>query len=289
MESANAILTPLAVRSDAGELPGGHPYVKTGGGPRALVFLPGVGDAMFPGRYPPFTGFAIAPYVARYLDEYTVYVLSRPRGLPSGYDAEDAVATHARALEAIGDSSAAVDVIGISMGGLIGQTLARRNPELIDRLVLANSACRLDDDARPRVRRFERYARDHDWASIRSELATAMFTGGRAITYPPMLQTVGRLFQPRPAEPADVWRSLEFILAFDGCGDLEAIDQPTLVFGGDRDPFFTAPLARETAARIPNSELELVPGAKHGAFHERKWRFDSRVRSFLESRGPASS
>ncbi|WP_252490337.1 alpha/beta fold hydrolase [Natronococcus zhouii] len=191
-------------------------------------------------------------------------------------------ATHARALEAIGDSSDAVDVIGISMGGLIGQALARERPELVDRLVLANSACRLDEDARPTLRQFERYARGHDWASIRSELAAAMFSDGRAVGYPLALRTAGRVFQPRPADPADVWRSLEFILEFDGCDELAAIDQPTLVFGGERDPFFTASLARKTVAELPNGELELVPGAKHGAFHERKWRFDSRVRSFLE-------
>ncbi|TYL38782.1 alpha/beta hydrolase [Natronococcus pandeyae] len=282
MGSSDTLLKPLTLGTDTGELPGGHPYVKTGSGSRSLVIMPGFGDAMFAGSYPPFAGMALAPYVARYLDEYTVYVLSRPRGLPAGYDADDAVATHARALEAIGDSSDAVDVIGISMGGLIGQALARKEPDLVDRLVVANSACRLDDDARSTVRQFERDAREHDWASIRSKLATAMFTDGRAMVYPLVLQTAGRMFQPRPADPADVWRSLEFILEFDGCDELAAIDQPTLVFGGERDPFFTAPLARKTAAELPNGELELVAGAKHGAFHERKWRFDSRVRSFLE-------
>ncbi|WP_306058399.1 alpha/beta fold hydrolase [Natronococcus wangiae] len=282
MGSADAVLKPLTVESDTGELPGGHPYVRAGSGSRSLVILPGFGDAMFPGTYPPLSGLALAPYVARYLDEYAVYLLSRPRGLPAGYDADDAVATHARALESIGDASDAVDVIGISMGGLIGQALAREEPDLVDRLVLANSACRLDDDARPTVRQFERDAREHDWASIRSKLAAAMFTDGRAVVYPFVFQTAGRVFQPRPAEPADVWRSLEFILGFDGCDELGSIDRPTLVFGGERDPFFTPALARKTAAELPNGELELVPGAKHGAFHERKWRFDSRVRSFFE-------
>ncbi|WP_049921026.1 alpha/beta fold hydrolase [Halopiger djelfimassiliensis] len=276
------------IRSDTGDLPGGHPYVSVGNGSRSLVVMPGFGDAMFSGRYPPGTGWMLAPYFARYLDEYTVYVLSRPRGLPPGYDADDSVSTHARAFESIADSSDGVDAIGISMGGLIGLELARRNPTPIDRLVVANSACRLDDDARPIVRRFERYAHDGDWASIRSELAGAMFADCRAMGYPMLVQTMGRFVQPRPAEPADVRRSLEFILEFDGCGRLEEIDRPTLVFGGERDPFFTAARARETAAGLPHGELELVSGAKHGAFHERKLTFDSRVRSFLDRAVPPS-
>ena len=45
---------------------------------------------------------------------------------------------------------------------------------------------------------------------------------------------------------------------------------------------FTSELARETAAGLPDRDLELIPGAKHGAFYERKLAFDSRVRSFLE-------
>lgn len=272
------------LRSETGTLPGDHPFVSVGNGSRALVVMPGFGDAMFSGRYPPFSGWALASYFAWYLDAYTVYLLSRPRGLPPGYDEDDAVRSHARAFEAIADSSDVdgVDVIGISMGGLIAQSLARREPDLLDRLVLANTACRLDDDAHSAVRQFERYAREGDWASIRSKLAAAMFSDGRAMAYPPVLQTIGRLVQPRPADPADVWRSLEFILEYDGCDRLEEIDQPALVFGGERDPYFTAELARETAAGLPNGRLELAAGAKHGAFHERKVTFDSRVRTFLE-------
>ncbi|QCS42562.1 alpha/beta fold hydrolase [Natrinema versiforme] len=272
------------MRSDTGELPGSHPYVRTGTGrsSRALVVLPGIGDAMFSGTYPSFSGWGLAPYFARYLDEYTVYVLSRPRGLPAGYDPDDAVDSHERAFAEIADGNEAVDVIGVSMGGLIAQELARRRPDLVDRLVLANSTARIADDAESTVREFERHAREHDWASIRSGLAAVMFSDARAITYPPTIQTVGRFLQPRPAEPADVWRSLEFAHEFDSRDRLEEIDRPTLVFGGGRDPIFPPPLTREIAVRIPDGTVTLAPGSKHAAFHERKLTFDSRVRSFLE-------
>ena len=287
----------------AGTLPGDHPYVKTGNGPRALVVLPGFDDAMFSGTYPPFTGWALAPYFARYLGTHTVYLLSRPRGLPAGYDVDDAVSSHVDAVREIGDSTTefdgstariddptagtaesttGVDMVGISMGGMIAQALAHREPDLIDRVVLANSAARLDPSARPTVRRFERYARERDWASIRAELARTMFSDGRAVAYPMLVQTVGRLFQPRPVEPADVTRSLEFILGFDYREHLAEIDRPTLVFGGERDPFFPPERMKETVEAIPNAELDVAPGAKHGAFHERKLGFDSTVSRFLE-------
>lgn len=281
------VVAPPAWRSDTGTLPGDHPYAGVGNGSRALVVLPGVGDSMFPGTYPPFTGWALAPYFARYLGEHTVYVLSRPRGLPAGYDAADAVESHARALESLADSHVGIDVLGVSMGGQIGQALAARRPGLVDRLVLANSAHRIGDGARETVREFQVAARNRDWASIRAGLATAMFTDGRAIAYPLFLRTVGRTVQPRPAEPADVRRSLQFVLEFDSYDVLPTVDPPVLVVSGDRDPVFPPEQTRATAERVPDGDLELIPGAKHGAFHERKCTFDSRVRSFFDATDPA--
>lgn len=70
--------------------------------------------------------------------------------------------THARALGAIADSTIGIDAIGISMDDQIGQAIARREPDLLDRLVLANSGCRLSDRGHGIVDRFERYAREHD-------------------------------------------------------------------------------------------------------------------------------
>ena len=285
MGSADAVAYRV-LRSDTGTLPGGHPYASVGTGDRALVVLPGLDDSMFSGVYPPFAGWALAPYFARYLDSHAVYQVSRPRGLPAGYDADDAVASHVRALESIADSHDGVDLLGISVGGLIAQALGARTSGPVDRFVVANSACRLADEARPIARRFERYAREHDWGSIRSELAAEMYSDGRAVAYPPMLRTIGRFLQPRPAEPADVWRSLEFALAFDACDDLDEIEEPTLVFAGENDPFFPPECTRTTAERLPRGELEIVSGAKHAAFHERKFTFDSAVRSFFERTAP---
>lgn len=48
------------------------PYVCIGDGPRTLVVLPGVGDAIFDGDYPPFAEWVLQAYFASYRTEYTV-------------------------------------------------------------------------------------------------------------------------------------------------------------------------------------------------------------------------
>lgn len=272
-------LTPFlsGMRTDTGTLPGGFSYVRSGSGSRTLAVLPGVDDALFSGRYPSAAGPALAAYFNRYLDEYTVYLLSRPRGLPEDFTIRESADDHARVLEELGGA----DVLGISMGGLIAQQLAARHPELVDRLVLANSACRLGEEGREPVRRLLEYAREHDWSSIRSQIASAQFSDLRSVAYPTFVQTAGRVLLPRPADPDDPRVSLQAILDYDGRDDLADVGQSTLVFGGRRDPYFTADVQRETADGIPDARLSLIPRAKHGAFHERKSTFDRQTTEFL--------
>lgn len=265
------------LRTANGTLGDRFPYLRVGDGPRTLVVLPGFGDAMFPGWYPPGIELALAPYFQPYLDEYSVYLLSRPRRLPDGYTIRESAADHADVLRKLGP----VDILGISMGGLIGQQLCAHHPDVVDRFVAVSSAYQLGKTGREPVQRMLEYARNHDWASIRSELARGMFSDARSITYPPFIQTVGRFVLPRPAAPDDVRISLEAILEYDGQDVLEEIDHSTLVIGGDRDPYFTADVMRETAEVIPDARLSLLSGGKHGVFHERKATFDRRTTSFL--------
>lgn len=134
----------------------GYPSIRAGTGERTLLVFPGFGDAMHPGIYPPVMGPAFACYMAEYLDSHTVYLVSRPRGLPQADTAADAAERHAAMIESEGFE--AVDVIGISMGGLIGLELASTHPALVERLVLANSGARIDPEAQPAVEQLYEYA-----------------------------------------------------------------------------------------------------------------------------------
>lgn len=75
--------------------------------------------------------------------------------------------------------------------------------------------------------------------------------------------------------------SLRAIREFDAAGLLDEITARTFVFGGTDDPFFPRRILKETADGIAETEVALVRGGKHGAFHEYKCRFDSRLRAFL--------
>lgn len=263
----------------SGELLGGFPCLRAGSGSRTLLVIPGVDDAMFSGWYPPPARWAIYWYFSGYVDEYTVYLVSRPRHLPDGQGIDEMADGYA---EVLAEELGPANVVGFSMGGMIAQSLAARYPDLVERLVLANTGHRIADTAA--VDRLLAYADDHDWQSIRAELSAAMFSDWRAAVYPVLAETVGRAFAPRPADPDDVRVSLAAIRSFDGADLLGDVRAPTLVFGGTDDPYFPEATLREVVAGIPDAELTLIDGGKHAAFHERKLTFDSRVSAFLERR-----
>lgn len=270
---------PLGWGSETGTLGDEFPYARAGTAEQPLVVLPGIGDALFPGYYPPPVAWVLGSYFSRFLDSHTVYLVSRPRGLPSGHTIEGMADNVAPVLA---EEFGSADVLGISMGGLIGQALGFRHPDLVDRLVLANTGYHPSQSALEDVERFHSWVQERNWARIRAELATAMFSDLRQVFYPPLVLTAGRFLQPRPADPGDVTVSLSAIQAFHDIDRLDAITAPTLVFGGSEDPYYPTAILEETAESIPDARLAIVEGAKHAAFHERKCQFDAAVEEFFE-------
>ncbi|GAB3028115.1 alpha/beta fold hydrolase [Natronobiforma cellulositropha] len=266
--------------TETGWLAGRHPYVRVGDGPKSLLVISGLSDAMFDGSYGRLDAAMVRYSFRRFLEEYTVYVVSRPRGLPDGTTIGELAEDYARLIETE-DRLERPSVLGISMGGMIALELSRREPALVDRLVLGVSGCRVAETSVQTLRRYRWYALEHDWLTLRSELLREMHTGYRRRLYPTLSTTVGRLRPPTPADGRDVVVSIDAVLEYDASDDLAAVEPRTLVIGGDEDPFFPEAILRETHEGLPDAQLAMFTGARHGAFLERKEGFDNWVRQFL--------
>jgi 3-oxoadipate enol-lactonase len=171
---------------------------------------------------------------------------------------------------------ASVSFSGLSLGGMVGQWLAWRAPERIERLVIANSSSYLGP---PR-----------DWdariAMVRAD--------GMAALVGPVLQ---RWFTPafREAHEQAIAPIRAMLLETDAqgyagcCAAIRDMDQrrlgalisaPTLVIGGESDPATSPDHATRLASAIPGARLAMLEAA-HLSNVEQAVPFNVLVASFL--------
>ncbi len=234
------------------------PYVRIGAGRQPLVVLPGLTlDNKTPG------GLVARSYgqgFRRLADEYTLYIVQRPRGLTGLVDTKTISADYARLLS---QEVGRLRLMGLSTGGLIAQHVALDHPDLVERLVLVVSGAYLSPRGRDICLRWRELAQHEHWRRLRGEMATAAVDGAGA-------QRLARAFgslvggPPTPADAADFVATVDADLAHDTTSKLSNLKMRAIVIGGADDPFFPEPVLRETAEAIPRAELRVYPGVGHG-------------------------
>ena len=121
-------------------------YVSFGHGDKAFVLLPGLSDGLMTVK-----GKALLlakPYKV-FFDQYTVYMFSRKNELPEGYSIRDMAEDQAMAMQELGIGRASV--LGVSQGGMIAQLLAANHRELVEKIVIAVSAPRVNELIRENI------------------------------------------------------------------------------------------------------------------------------------------
>lgn len=262
---------------ESGLLAGGLPFARFGSGRRNLVIFPGLADAAWDVTS---RKWDLLAQHRRLADEFTVYVISRKRGLPRGYTTRDMAADYARAFETeIGPSV----VLGISLGGYIAQDFAVDFPQYVQQLVIACCAYRVGDVGRKIPERWLELARQHRWREFYFDVAKVTMQEFHQTFY----QFLRPVLRSRPSNPADFLVSLEACLGHDSSKLLGRIQAPTLVIGGSDDVFFPPLLLRETAELITHAVFRLLDGGSHGAYELKRDEFEDAVLEFLHDQDPA--
>ena len=162
----------------------------------------------------------------------------------------------------------AAHVVGASMGGMIGQTLAIEHPERVLSLTSIMSTTGERSVGRPKLRMMGLLMRR---APREKEAFVEHFVGVfRAIGSPGFAFDEERVRRhaveayERDNDPAGTARQLAAILASgDRTPRLRELRVPTTVIHGRKDPLVPFRGGRATAAAIPNARLIAVPGMGH--------------------------
>lgn len=270
-------MATLLQARDTGTLAGGLPFARFGQGPRTLVLIPGIEDALRDVRSRARSLAWLHGPLAR---DRVVFVIGRRRGLPAGATTRDLASDYAEALEELGR----VDVVGLSMGSLVAQHLAADSPSRIGRLVLGLAAHRPDRVTRAILHRWIEHARARRWRALYRAMAREVYSGAWAWMAEGALTLLPPFAAPGPEDDGhDFIVSAEACRAHDATERLPAIRVPTLVLGGARDRLFPRALFRDTARRIPGARLALLDDTGHVAFVEAYRAFHRSIRDFLAS------
>jgi pimeloyl-ACP methyl ester carboxylesterase len=159
-------------------------------------------------------------------------------------------------------------VVGVSMGGMIAQTMAAEHPDAVRSLVsiMSNTGHRLRGQPAPRIYPLllARPTREREVALARAERIFKLI-GSPAYPHDParVRELISRSLDRDP-DPLGVARQLGAIV---GSGDrtrqLRGITAPTLVIHGTRDRMVSPSGGRATARAIPGARLLMIEGMGH--------------------------
>lgn len=248
-------------------------YVSFGHGSKNLIVLPGLSDGLLTVK-----GKALllaSPYI-KYISDYTVYLFSRKNDMPEGYSIRDMAADQAKALEALGITK--TSVMGVSQGGMIAQFMAIDYPELIEKLIIAVSAPRVNEMVHSNVSSWIEMAKRGDHKSLMIDVAEKGYSEKYLKAYRIAYPLMGFMGKPRNYNRFFV--NANAILQFDASEELDKIVCPTYIIAGDKDKTVGINASYELHEKINDSELYVYEGLGHAAYEEAK-DFYGRVFEFL--------
>ena len=171
--------------------------------------------------------------------------------------------------------------VGLSMGGMIGQTLALKAPQVFASLSLCDTSSRVPADMKPawqdRIRTAESQGMEPLVESTLSRWFTEPFRNSRK-------DVVGKVAAMiRNTPPAGYAGCCHAISALDLTDRIAAIKMPTIAIVGEDDPGTPVAAHKVIHERIAGSRLEIIPKAAHLSNMEQPEAFNKALTSFLFS------
>ncbi len=169
--------------------------------------------------------------------------------------------------------------VGISMGGMIGEVLACRYPDRLDKLVLCDTSGRVPPEMTPIWEERIRTAETEGMKALVEQTIERWLSEEFRRNQPEITQRVRNMILLTPV-PGYVGCS-RAISAFDVLGELSKVASPTLIVTGEKDESAPVGAAELIQKQIGGSELVILPGALHLSTIEAAGLFNRKLASFL--------
>lgn len=169
--------------------------------------------------------------------------------------------------------------IGLSMGGMVGQELAIRYPELISKLVVANSTSAYPDAVREVWQQRISTVRSQGIEVIADAVMERYFHAGFRAERPATVASFRRRLVT--TDPEGYVGCCNAVGTVDTTARLPQVKAPTLIIAGALDQGAPVSMSETMASQIPGATLVVLEGASHLAVAEQPEMFISAVQQFL--------
>ncbi|MGW6442929.1 alpha/beta fold hydrolase [Lentzea sp. NPDC055074] len=181
---------------------------------------------------------------------------------------------------------AEVDLLGVSMGGMIAQVLAQREPGLVRRMILAGTSPA--GDAGPANAMSLLQGALHESAAAGKHPKHVLFFSPTATSQAAadrFLARLGGRTQDRDAEVTNetIGAQAAALAKWEqgSSAGLASVRQPVLVVNGDNDIMTPTISSFNLAQYLPNAQLSIYPDAGHGALFQHHELFVEQALEFL--------
>ncbi|EID85917.1 esterase [Treponema sp. JC4] len=244
-------------------------YAKFGHGKDYFVLLPGLHSKSLM----PFAP-AVAKQYGKLLDSFTIYMFDRISNPPESYSIRDMAKDTISAIEELKIKDAYV--LGVSMGGMIAQTIAVERGDLVKKLAVCSTTPRMNENSLNVFGQWKRLAQANQQKELAQMLGKTIYTQDFYESYKDAIME-----SFAGASESEIRRFIictQAILNFDISSELEKIKAPVFVVAGAQDLIFTSELADEIAEKT-GGEKYIYPNYGHSAYDEapdfldRVWNF----------------
>jgi 3-oxoadipate enol-lactonase len=169
--------------------------------------------------------------------------------------------------------------VGLSMGGMIGQILGLKAPEVLASLSLCDTSSRMPAETKPQWEERIRTAETKGMEPLVEPTLARWFTAPFREKRKDVTDRVATMIRTTP--PAGYAGACHAISALNLTDRLGAIKLPTIVIVGEDDPGTPVAASRVIAEGIKGARLEILPSAAHLSNMEQPEKFNGALSEFL--------
>lgn len=232
--------------------------ISFGKGSRVFSIIAGVSLTGLEGM-----GEALEQAFSDFVEDFTVYVFDRKKLLPEGYTIEDMADDIYRCLSVMGISKTII--YGASQGGMIGQVMAIKYSQLVEKLILCSTASRITPVLEKIIENWSVAAKEHDVRKLNQMFIEHVYSKEFIDRIKDQLPAI---LESGTAEDCERFHvMINAIKSFDVYDKLDQIKCPVLVLGDENDKVIGPKASHDIAGRL-GCHIHMYDKYSHAVYDE---------------------